>query len=203
MERKHQHILNKTRSLLFQSNIPKAYWSYAVSHVVYLINRLPSTVLKGKTPYDLLYNIPPTYLDLKSFGCLCFASTLEGNRNKFSARAKKGVFLGYKSGVKGYIILDIHTREIFVSRNVIFYVNVFPYKNHSNVFGDSQDNFHYDDFLNEHVIVDMQDQIPYECNNNDDQTESSAPTKDEEVSNNGESGQQNQNSVCSHSESGQ
>jgi len=194
VERKHHHILNKTHSLLFQSNIPKAYWSYAVSQVVYLINRLLSTVLKGKTLHDLLYNIPPTYLDLKTFGCLCFASTLKGNRNKFSARAKKGVFLRYKSGVKGYIVLDIHTREIFVSRNVIFYENVFPYKNQSSVSGDSQDNFHCNDFLNEHVVVNTQDQIPYKCNNNDDQTESSTPTEDEEVSNNSESGQQNQNS---------
>jgi len=50
VERKHQDTLNKTRSLIFQSNIPKAYWNYASSHVVCLINRLPSVILKGKNP---------------------------------------------------------------------------------------------------------------------------------------------------------
>jgi len=128
VERKHQDILNKNRSLIFQSNIPKAYWNYAASHGVYLINRLPSIILKGKTPYNLLHNVPPTYLNLKTFGCLCFASTLESNRNKLSTRARKGVLLRYKHGIKGYIDLDIHTREIFISINIIIYKDVFPYK---------------------------------------------------------------------------
>ncbi|WVZ08815.1 hypothetical protein V8G54_022161 [Vigna mungo] len=114
------------------SNLPNAYLSYAASHAVYLINRLPSPILNGKTPHDLIYGAPPTYLSLKTFGCLCFASTLEGGRNKHEPRARKCVFLGYKSGVKGYTVLDIHTRELFVSRNVVFYEDIFPWKNQQN-----------------------------------------------------------------------
>jgi len=75
-----------------------------------------------------VYDIPSTYLNLKTFGCLCFASTLENNINKFAARTKKGVFLGYKNGVKGYIVLDICTREIFISRNILFYEDIFSYE---------------------------------------------------------------------------
>lgn len=41
VERKHLHILNVTRSLLFQSHLPKIFWSYAVKHAVHIINRLP------------------------------------------------------------------------------------------------------------------------------------------------------------------
>jgi len=47
-ERKHQHILNKTHSLIFQYGLPKSYWSYAAAHAIYLINRLPSVVWKKK-----------------------------------------------------------------------------------------------------------------------------------------------------------
>jgi len=77
VERKHQHILNVTRSLMFQSGLPKLYWCYAVSYVVHIINRLPSISLNGKSLYEILHDTPPTYMNLKTFGSLCYASTLE------------------------------------------------------------------------------------------------------------------------------
>jgi len=56
VERKHQHILNITRALICQSNLPKLFWNFVVSHVVYLLNRLPSKVLHNRSPYDILYD---------------------------------------------------------------------------------------------------------------------------------------------------
>ena len=89
MERKHQHILNVARSLLFQSKLPKCYWYYAVNHAVHLINKIPSAVLKNKSPYEILNKNPRTYLSLKAFGCLCFASTSDVNKNRLDPRASK------------------------------------------------------------------------------------------------------------------
>jgi hypothetical protein len=37
------------------------------------------------------------------------------------------MFLGYKQGVKGIILFDLSNREIFLSRNIKFYENVFPF----------------------------------------------------------------------------
>jgi len=128
VERKHQHILNVGRALLFQSKLPKFFWSYALVHATYIINRISSSILKDKSPHQLLFNQNPDFDSFKVFGSLCFASTLCSHRTKLASRARKSVFLGYKTGVKGLILFDLHTRQIFISRNVVFYEHVLPYK---------------------------------------------------------------------------
>jgi len=82
VERKHQNILNITRALIFQSNLPKLFWNFAASHAVFLFNRLPSKVLHNKSPYDILNGSSPDLSFIKVFGCEAFVSTLAHNRTK-------------------------------------------------------------------------------------------------------------------------
>ncbi|CAN1758882.1 Retrovirus-related Pol polyprotein from transposon RE1 [Linum perenne] len=55
VERKHRHILNVARALLFQASLPVLFWGYAVVHAVHLINRLPTPVLSGKAPFEVFF----------------------------------------------------------------------------------------------------------------------------------------------------
>jgi Integrase core domain/GAG-pre-integrase domain len=63
-ERKNRHILEVTRSLLFQMNVPKRFWSEAVRTAIHLINRLPTPVLNHKSPFfssnKLIYQPRPS-----------------------------------------------------------------------------------------------------------------------------------------------
>ena len=120
VERKHQHLLNVTRSLLFQSNLPSIFWSYALIHSVVLINCIPTPFLGNKTPYEILYETLYDITSLRVFGCLCFTSTITANRKKLDPKAATSIFLGFKPNTKRYVTLDLKTRAISVSRNVNF-----------------------------------------------------------------------------------
>lgn len=127
VERKHQHLLNVACSLYFQSRVPIQFWGECVLAASFLINRTPSPLLDWTTPYARLYGTPVDYSGLKVFGCLCFASTSPHHRSKFHPRAIISVFLGYPPGMKGYRLFDIENKRFFVSRDVVFHENVFPF----------------------------------------------------------------------------
>jgi len=93
----------------------------------HLINRFPSKLLKDRSPYEILYGTKPDYDSIKSFGCLCYASTLKHGRDKFEARAMKCVFLGYPFGKKGYKLLNLDSKQVFVSKDVIFHESTYPF----------------------------------------------------------------------------
>lgn len=93
---------------------------------VFVINRTPSPVIGNKTPFEVLTGKVPVYDQLRTFGCLCYASTSPKQRHKFQPRSKACVLLGYPSGVKGYKLLDLETHKVTVSRNVIFHEDMFP-----------------------------------------------------------------------------
>ena len=72
VERKHKHIVESGLSMLHQSNLPSFYWCYAFNTAIYLINRLPFSVLAFKSPWEFLFHSVPSLNSLKTFDCACF-----------------------------------------------------------------------------------------------------------------------------------
>lgn len=53
-ERKNQHILGITRACLIDAHMSSTSQGDAILYAVYLMNRVPSSVLKFKTPLEKL-----------------------------------------------------------------------------------------------------------------------------------------------------
>lgn len=49
------------------------------------------------------------------------------NTSKLQPRSTPCIFLGYPSNHKGYRCLDLHTKDIIISRHVVFDESVFPF----------------------------------------------------------------------------
>jgi len=127
IEIRHQHIFNIRNAVMFQSKLPKKIWLYLVLHEVFLLNRIPAKILQNKASYEILYGTAPDLSQLSVFGCLSYVSILNTNRHKFDPRDRKCAFLGYKAGMKGYILVDVHSSEVIISRNVKFFNLEFPF----------------------------------------------------------------------------
>lgn len=129
VERKHRHLLETARALRFEANLPKRFWGECILTAAYIINRLPSKVIKNKTPYEIVWNQTPEYSHMKVFGCLVYFKNTNMKGDKFEEKGKPGVFLGYPTGTKGYKVYDIENKRITVSRDVLFCEESFPFKN--------------------------------------------------------------------------
>lgn len=127
-ERKHRHIVEVGLTILAHAAMPLKFWDEAFSTAVYLINRLPSKVIASETPHERLLKQPPDYSSLRVFGCACWPNLRPFNPKKLAFRSTRCVFLGYSGLHKGFKCLEPSTGRVYVSRDVVFDEQVFPFQ---------------------------------------------------------------------------
>ncbi|GJR00410.1 retrovirus-related pol polyprotein from transposon TNT 1-94 [Tanacetum coccineum] len=127
VERRNRNILEIARTLRLHAHLPIHYWGDCVITATYLINRFPTSVLKFKTPYEVLLSNKPVYEHLRVFGCLAVASNPSKVADKLEASGIPCLFLGYPQHQKGCKLLNLLTHTRFVSRDVIFFKHISPY----------------------------------------------------------------------------
>jgi len=95
VERKHKHILKISKALRFQARLPLYFWGDCVLAAMHIINRLPSSVLQNKTPFEVLLKDSPSYDNLRIFNSLAMANNPFRSDDKFNPRGVPRSFLGY------------------------------------------------------------------------------------------------------------
>ena len=107
--------------------MPLKYWDEAFIDATYLINRLPSKVIGYTTPLERWFHQKPDYNSLKVFGCVCYPNLRPYDHHKLEFRSTQCLFIGYSNLHKGYKCLEISAGRIYISRDVVFDENIFPF----------------------------------------------------------------------------
>uniref|UniRef100_A0A5B7BZJ7 Putative copia LTR rider n=1 Tax=Davidia involucrata TaxID=16924 RepID=A0A5B7BZJ7_DAVIN len=117
-ERMNRTLVEKVRCMLSNAGLGKAFWAEAVNYACHIVNRLPAAANDGKTPLEVWSgSLPTDYDQLHVFGCPAYFHVTE---TKLDPRAKKAIFLGFSTGVKGYRLWCPNTKKIVLSRDVTF-----------------------------------------------------------------------------------
>ena len=120
-ERKNRHLMETTRTLLIHGEVPEHFWGDAILTACYLINRMPSSVLKNNIPHSILFPHEPLHpLPLRVFGSTCFVHNFSPGLDKLSPRSHKCVFLGFTRSQRGYKCFSPFLNRYFVSADVTF-----------------------------------------------------------------------------------
>lgn len=72
-------IMEKVRSMLSDSGMPKTFWAEAAYTAVILINKTPSSAVNFEIPDKKWTNKAPVYSYLKRFGCVALFTRMKGS----------------------------------------------------------------------------------------------------------------------------
>jgi hypothetical protein len=111
------------------ASIPQIYSDEIFASVIYLINRLPNTLIS--TPFTVLFHKPPDYSFLKVIGSLCFPYIKSYTSHKLEPKALPCIFIRYYQSQKRYRCLHLPTNRIYISRHVQFEEMIFPFQEYA------------------------------------------------------------------------
>jgi transposase InsO family protein len=122
-ERVNRTIMEAARSMLHAAGLPMSFWTYAVRTAVYLRNRSPTRALNNITPYEAWRGEKPDLSHLRVFGCRAYVYLHKAQRSstsKLAARAMPGIFVGYPTEAKAWLVWDPVGKKVHTSRDVRF-----------------------------------------------------------------------------------
>ncbi|GFT37379.1 retrovirus-related Pol polyprotein from transposon TNT 1-94 [Trichonephila clavipes] len=93
-ERANRVLLERDRSLLYESKLPLKFWAEAINCSTQVSNVTPRKG-KEKIPLEIWTDKKPKLNYLKKFGCLAYFHVPKVLRNKFEVPGRRGIMLGY------------------------------------------------------------------------------------------------------------
>ncbi|CAI7873743.1 unnamed protein product [Closterium sp. NIES-53] len=106
-------------TLLGRAGLPDPFWVTALRQVALVKNRVLATVGdKLWVPYTKWYGSAPAVNMLRAYSCMVVFHVPKEKRGKLEASGRWGVHLGLAKDHKGWLIWDLTSQQLTVSRDV-------------------------------------------------------------------------------------
>ena len=82
VERKNRTLVEMDRCMLYSKGLHKKIWAEAISCATFILNRIPTKVVKHVTPKEKWNGWKPNISNFKVFGCECWAHIPDDKQKK-------------------------------------------------------------------------------------------------------------------------
>jgi hypothetical protein len=114
-------LLDKTRAMLINANLPDSYWLEALNHATLLHNVSPTHSLPSNiTPAEAYTGTKLDVSQLQIFGCTAHVHVPEQARSKLSSHSMPCTFLGFAQNRSAFRLIHRPTSKFLESRDIIF-----------------------------------------------------------------------------------
>ena len=124
VESRNRLVWRIVRIGLAETGASMCLWAECFNDAVQAINKLPTSANGFVSPYERFYGVKPEISQRRVWGCLAYF--LDPTAGHAAPHALKGMYMGEGINQYGHRILNLETQKICVSRNVIFFENIFP-----------------------------------------------------------------------------
>ena len=100
--RKNITIMEATKTMLDDQDLPMHLWAKATRTTVYVKNCTPHRLFENKTPEEAFSGEKQEVRHLRIFGFLAYIHIPKEKRTKLDPSRRKGIFIGYNDTSKAY-----------------------------------------------------------------------------------------------------
>ena len=119
VERPHRDLAQMMRCMLHSANLGPEYWSHAITHAVYIKNRLPHRSL-NMSPYQAFTGTKPDLSNLRIFGSRVYARKPGLRPAKLDHNTCRGIFLSHTATTGNVNFIDDDSGLMKMGTHVLF-----------------------------------------------------------------------------------
>lgn len=127
-ERKSRTLKEMANCMLQSKGLGLSFWAEQINCENYIINHTPTKALKNITPEESWSSIKADVSHFRVFGSEAWAHIPDETHKALEPKSEQCTFVGYYKDFKGYRLIPLKSKNVFIRRDVKFAENISAYE---------------------------------------------------------------------------